>query len=97
MFFDKWPRVNKARFTKALLLAKISRERQRRRQLRRRILTLVMIRKRLLVRVCYCCVCCCSHFAVIVAADGAKFGFNRFHSFLYIVVIVISILLKTAF
>ena len=76
MFFDKWPRVNKARFTKAWLLAKISRERQRRRQLRRLILTLVMIRKRLLVRVCYCYVCYCSHFAMFVAADGEKFRLN---------------------
>ena len=42
-----------ARFTKALLLAKISMKRQRRKQPRHLILTLVMIRKRLLARVCY--------------------------------------------
>ena len=42
-----------ARFnTKALLLEKISRERQRRRELRRRMLKLVVLRKRLLARVC---------------------------------------------
>ena len=42
-----------ARFnTKALLLEKISRERQRRRELRRRMLTLVVLRKRFLARMC---------------------------------------------
>ncbi|XP_068690124.1 uncharacterized protein [Montipora foliosa] len=42
-----------ARFnTKALLLEKISRERQRRRELRRRMLTLVVLRKRFLARLC---------------------------------------------
>ena len=33
----------------------------------------------------------------VAGLDRAKFGFNRFESFLFIVVIVISILLKTAF
>ena len=40
------------RFTKALLLEKTSRERQRRRELRRRMLTLVVLKKRFLAWVC---------------------------------------------
>ena len=43
---------NMARFTKAFLLEKISRERQRRRELRRRMLTLVILKERFLARRC---------------------------------------------
>jgi len=53
-----------ARFTIALSLEKISRERQRRRELRRRMLTLVVLNKRFLARGCLWFDCCLNQWKV---------------------------------